>query len=564
MRDDELEWHAERLDFSEVEGKTLFNKVVGIDTRFGIKSAENMVLLAVEQCGIDAAMALFESVDAELVLRRMHVVEYLFAESIPIVDLKELAALASLAESHLDANSVPLTKLGLPSRSFARCPWLCTRLNRLYYTKKPHTNQLTVASMILSAGDDIYSDQDFTQMIKLPNGDIQYDYMWTIDSEDHGRPNESTTQRSQGKAKPTGTSNYASASILPFLSEKEADRITALRPKLLEVKLEVLRALCSLDRKSDQEDPWNQCLPIFEKHLSHEDAFFLLELDRKYQTTRLFLDPRMTYASNRSHYEHCGGISDLTECIGHYVRESTTSPMAILRFDINSIPEIRNRLVNTGRLTPYVQTFRTESHDAYALALDAYVLRQENEARFWSNFRSRVCADLNSELSKTLIVSLTVKAKFLGTALADIQTLAKSMTWSSTPGGSNSKEKVVDSSPGASFRSMNELTWEEITICVESRDTLTISAREEVEELHWSQLEFRDRRKTEAEPNLQWKLLLDLAAHSGQLLNNVDSQRRSRLCKILRNLFGINENCFRDYSKSARYRARFNIDQKYH
>jgi hypothetical protein len=119
----------------------------------------------------------------------------------------------------------------------------------------------------------------------------------------------------------------------------------------------------------------------------------------------------------------------------------------------------------------------------------------------------------------------------------------------------------------------SDLRWEEITIQFLNGEEVIIKFRGSPRQTTAEEMGFQDKKKKS--PNVQWKLLSQLASHDGELswTNNRDlsqkdidsiKKRKQKLADALKAYFGIKDDPFRSYRNGKSYRMKIALVPEAH
>jgi hypothetical protein len=129
------------------------------------------------------------------------------------------------------------------------------------------------------------------------------------------------------------------------------------------------------------------------------------------------------------------------------------------------------------------------------------------------------------------------------------------------------ENKVSDSAPKSLLGHVDGLQWEDITIILNSLDTVIIKALDHSNEYHYSQLDMSDKRK-KGKADSSWKLLCLFAMGNGTVSYTDIEQTRnysepkkaiSILQKKLKQIIGLQDNPIANYESNVGYKAKFYI-----
>lgn len=122
--------------------------------------------------------------------------------------------------------------------------------------------------------------------------------------------------------------------------------------------------------------------------------------------------------------------------------------------------------------------------------------------------------------------------------------------------------------PSRLFPKIDGLRWEEVTITFVSNDAVRISAHGQNLRMHYAEMGFTDRRKTDM-PNTRWVILREMACHGGLIDwesrwmspkdRNKLSSAISVISKRLLEVLLIDERPFEPYKKIKMYKSKFTL-----
>jgi hypothetical protein len=241
---------------------------------------------AITRIGPDRALHLFENNDLGKLHDQVDATESLAESVLPIHPLDKLAEMVADFIQHLERNRQSLVATGHPQTSFSRSPFLDWYLGRLYYVKHPVTVQAGRTPRAQkeaeaageaerdASGDVLYhytwgteapmpalmfSEDDRTQLLLVPQYVQTEDSIFTFDDR---------------RVLPC---SYEQAGLLLGLDQPDANRIEAIRPRVLAAALQILdRSLLAL-RKGKDEELWDDCVGLLAGCFTGEDVEFLLK-----------------------------------------------------------------------------------------------------------------------------------------------------------------------------------------------------------------------------------------------------------------------------------------------
>jgi hypothetical protein len=284
----------------------------------------------------------------------------------PLFTLDELARLTVELIDYLERNRPHLIETGRPRTIFHSSGWLRGKLTNLYYTKLP-------ASVLHP-----FAGRDEPMVLT-----------WTR------RENDGSAQVS-----------YEETDLIEGLEPADADRLAAGRPKLLDLKIAVLRVLHDAIRNRVSDGLWTRCLRLITETLSADEADLYLRIDRQYSGYDIRTGESMEG-------EEGGlipsGLSDLFETIGHYEEELTIGQWHHLREALVPILEVHKFDTLHLGARSYYEVIAQGHKRLFDVASDRYHARLAREESFWQAFRRRVNEALANEFYEEVLVRVKVK-----------------------------------------------------------------------------------------------------------------------------------------------------------
>lgn len=273
---------------------------------------------AFDALGGDEAVDLFERSNAEEL-------EFVREECLTFNGLKwgdmlyhtaaEVVELIPRFVSRLELGRDHLLRTGFPSaiRGAERANWFESSLDNLYWTKKPSNHY--IYSTMLAPGEVLPWG---VNECSLPN------LMSFLFLRDPGTYEDKVRR----KAKPL---TYEEAPIAEGMSRRDAQLLEDCRPRFLEAKIRVLKAIREATAEGDQDGLWDRCLAVLTEHLQASDVDLLLRLEDKfYRRATEFHGVRIRPR------DESGGLTRLASAAGDVESE--------LRFGFNA--EMRRRFAS--------------------------------------------------------------------------------------------------------------------------------------------------------------------------------------------------------------------------
>ena len=173
----------------------------------------------------------------------------------------------------------------------------------------------------------------------------------------------------------------------------------------------------------------------------------------------------------------------------------------------------------------------------------------------------RLLQEKEYPISKKLIQS--IKNNDWDTAINKVKTLPKEMIKVIETGCFSARVAKVTPAPQGT-------RWGDVTITLVSNDTVKVSIKDLTKRLHFSEMNFSDKRKGDS-PTMLWKLLIILIKNQGELSPAGEEFKRnlvssaSRLNIHMKELFGISQEIYcGHYKTNNKYKVAFQVsDQTY-
>ncbi len=203
--------------------------------------------------------------------------------SIPFYTLDEFAEKIRLFIEYLriGKNRQSLIYTGYPALSFNGCLWLFDVLSRLYPTRIPYSTQGTKPS------DKNILKQDADQ-----DGNISFQYIWLREYfwEPISSFQSSSRNLQTGKNRQVPLFNlyenecdYEEAPHIRAFGSKDVTKIEELRPRLLNLKQQILEIALDQIKTGESEGFWDKCFSVVIDKITGEEFRFLNEIEGKYR-----------------------------------------------------------------------------------------------------------------------------------------------------------------------------------------------------------------------------------------------------------------------------------------
>jgi hypothetical protein len=293
----------------------------------GYSAPINELEVAGAYLGDNEAIEFFEKEDDLGSLRhRVLLVSYLHDRVRPLYTLDELANLTRSFIAHLKHNRNHLFMTGYPRSSFGKSLWLDFHLNKLYYVKQPLYEPMTI--------DKVFGGIDYekslcvyaTEIEKDDTGNITYDYVWT---KEELNPAEIKWQDGVAKLadRPLTICSYDDAAQIGELDPQDSERLKYLRPKVFTLKCIILKRLFDAAKEKNSDNLTRNCLKKISQLLSIDEAQFLLNMDYNIFSKLRAGGEEFSSTFSGGIKHHTGGLHDLVEIMGHFVKETRIGTM---------------------------------------------------------------------------------------------------------------------------------------------------------------------------------------------------------------------------------------------
>lgn len=366
------------------------------------------------------ALDIYEHEDLRVLSERVDQFMYLADFLTPLYTLAELADLLEAFVEHLRRNVEVLARMGHPQTSFAASRWLDWHLSRLYYVKLPVTVQSN-RSPWEQAHAEVRGEAQLDEV-----GNIVYSYTWSEQAA-HGEvhlqgPGQWRISLPftwvEGKAcahdgSPVRLCQYEEAAIISELPPNDASRIGAMRPKLLELEIRILKHLANAVRNRGLTGLWQEAVRILTDALTAEDAEFLVQLDRFFDALQGEVRdvPCLPFF-----VIHNTGLSDFFHLIGHCEKELGIGAMDQTRRRLLALP-----VSPCSYYEAVGQPWRTDLDTA----LDLFFGLEAEQEDFLNDFAKLVNRSLLDDFPEEVTVRTKVKRGVAGKFERQVRTYAE-------------------------------------------------------------------------------------------------------------------------------------------
>lgn len=350
------------------------------------------------------ALRLCEEEDVERLPFRSFMTEVFADLRTPLYTLDELEHLIARFVGHQEVNQPSLLETGHPETAFAPSVWLDVFLNKLYFTKLPMHGRMAephpryVDWRRISTTFESFQTRwavnrpDDTELFECSQPNPKCSFAW-------GRI-------LHGNA---ATCTFEEADALDRLSRDQIAQVEQLRPKLANLKREILarlhQGICS--RNSDGLS--DICLDLLAKRLTADEAKLLLDIDLVYGGSNACSRPVAPEVLPLIP----GGLSNLIEIIGFIEKEMTIGSMSEVRSILGDLVSCdvmgRRRFLGSSRRSPYAWLVGQGRGGQLREAVDLYCRLETEEVVFWSRFRQRAERALADEFKIPLGIYVPAK-----------------------------------------------------------------------------------------------------------------------------------------------------------
>lgn len=458
---------------------------------------------------------------------------YNFNFAVLFYTIEELNEIIRLFIPYLQNNRNTIITTGFPLKVFGSSYWFDKCLSCLYPVKMPSS----------------------VRKIEDQDGNLIFEYHW---SKSPKYSDDFTNLEHQ---------DYLNSPNIKGYSLENIDFIENKRAMVFDLKIEILNILSNSLFNKNYSNLWNQCLESIADKMTIEDFNTLNEVEKEnyllpasligeWQENPLEEDPK----SDLYWFLIDGGIFDILNLIYEVEKE--------LRFGyINKIKRKLLDLSKSKKLSTYFDLILNFDISYLLTIAKEYSECKKEEGNFMDFFVKR----LHNSVEKSFRVSLHVKPNEYNNILQFVKLFEtnKRLTLSfPEPEGihkANIKNIIPLSLPP-------NTKWGQITIQFLDYDKVIITAPNYFKKrVNYREMGFEDQKSKK--PNVQWKLLYDLAQCRGDLTwtfttyrKRVDSHPFStpkarkqiqRISDTLKAYFNINEAPFYNYKKIDAYKTKF-------
>lgn len=424
-------------------------------------------------------------------------VEALFAAVnstvIPFFTLEEFADKIRLFIDYLriGKNRQSLIYTGYPALSFSECLWLFDILSRLYPTRIPYSTQGT------KPGDKNILKQDPDK-----DGNISFRYIWL--REYFGEPISSfqscLRNRQTGKHLQVPLFNpyenecdYEVAPHIRGFGSKDVMKIEELRPRLLNLKLQILEIALDQIKAGESEGFWDKCFSAVIDKITGEEFRFLNEIESKYMgvmETGVFIlgedDPWSPANFGRTVDFDAGGLNGMIQFIYHVEQELSYRKIHDIKSRLNQASE--GDVAHSSELLEELVRFLNRNPKAI----------EEHSKEFKIMFDKRIKYSVEDKLKTPLMISV----QYIDLYKESLRILEQIHL---LPGCLPSKFVVEDGT-----------RWEDIRIEFINETDVYVITPSGRKLTNCKDLEFYDNRANR--PNKGWELLIKFARNKGILI----------------------------------------------
>jgi len=319
----------------------------------------------------DEALALFERDELERLRIRQLFTSYLGSRDAPLYTIKQCASTINKLVRHLKDNRRYLLDTGYPRTVFKYSALLTRNMVELYPVRWPSG-------------------------VREEEG--KYSYTWSM-----ARWNEDGPECA-----------YEEAPLAPGLSIADAAQLESLRGRFYEARAEVLRTLVLCLRGDDPEALWRRTKAALTKHLSADEAWFLLRMDSSLESYE-FAQPRSPLSAR-------GAMSALLTLAGHCEKELRVGTMdkacralgELVRKDGRGCPNIP--------FSSYYEVVGTPEQQRVESVCDMLAELEEREEQFWGEYEQRVNSALEEEFRTEVTVTRLVRPGYESQYRSTIET----------------------------------------------------------------------------------------------------------------------------------------------
>ena len=319
----------------------------------------------------DEALALFERDELERLRARQLYTSYLGSRDAPLYTIKQCASTINKLVRHLKDNRRYLLDTGYPRTVFKYSALLTRNMVELYPVRWPTD-------------------------VKEKAG--EYSYTWSMALWNEEGPE----------------CAYEDAPLAPGLSITNAARLESLRGRLYEARAEVLRTLVLCLRGDDPEALWQGTKAALIKHLSADEAWFLLRMDSSLESYE-FAQPRSPFAAR-------GAMSALLTLAGHCKKELRVGTMDKACRALGELVRKHGRGCSNIPFGSYYEVVGTPEQPRVESVCDMLAELEEREEQFWGEYEQRVNSALEEEFRTEVTVTRLVRPGYESQYRSTIET----------------------------------------------------------------------------------------------------------------------------------------------
>ncbi len=239
--------------------------------------------------GPERVLQAFEEIGAEQLATRLLIVEQWARSAAPLYRLPELVAHLGGLRAHALRSRPQLIETGYPGELFMQSPWLGERLSCLYPVKEPFCAELVTEDSGRVAIHHVWTKEP-----------------WGVMLDASGHPKVCCPGKDPSSPGPVESCTYAEAPAFEGLDPHTILRTVALRPRVLEFKMEALRILGAASQDPSSTDSLMECLDLLTRSFSPQEVVCVSDVDWIFSQ----LDMRQLIARINCLYRGAGGVAD--------------------------------------------------------------------------------------------------------------------------------------------------------------------------------------------------------------------------------------------------------------
>lgn len=502
----------------------------------------------------NVALDLFENEDLAYLSQRENFIYEINKGNLYLYTLDELCSVLDRFVSKLRSESDFIIKTGFPLYTFRSHKFL-DEFSRCYYTRCPERIEFVLDPFLSDTPPEatIYFSKpkfcdliDEVQDILGSKKDYILEYSWQNNC-------------------------YEETPIIEGLSQEDAGILEKSRPIVFEYKLKILEFLLKSIKQKNAFNLWENCFNIFLDYFREIYQFFLqmdmfYDSHEKKQLEALLNINGIEFLHRRiGSFYKSGGVTNIFLLIKYIENEFKFGTRSKTKAILNEIPRDIS-------LISYYQSVHQPwgeyLNSAYSTFLELYKKQEETDVEFADRLKSdlpKFCKiKFNLPVESRYFDSVsyfykTIRSSF-STGPTDIYMVLSSMV--SLP-KFEKKEKPIKP-----FPSPSGIKWSDITIRFFSKEIAEITARHVKEVRNCAEMGFMDdRTKTY---NLLWEVLLEFGKYGGEISWETMGVRLGiqknlkthikRLRKLLKQLFGIEDDPFMPYRREKAYKTKFRVE----